>query len=187
MASAWRSEGHFAHTLAYCFDTRSNLSYLGIPHDGELNAKEQLVADRLVAVVWELMHERVWSLACRHSLPPECYAGVFSDEREVQARTVTVDMQRRWSNFILLEQHRFANSSSMALWVDCKMPRVVRVGYCFFERDKFNSRSKAGVTWLRGCLQTIADQKGTEELHHHIKMDNRGIPLMYTYILLNYV
>ena len=167
MSRHWYSERHLVETLAYCFNSPTNLSYLQVPHNGEPNAKEQLVVDRLVAVVWDLMRERVWSLAARHSLPPESYAGIFSRVRAEQKRTA-VDMQRHWRNFILLEQHRFADADSKMLWEDCKVPLVVRVMYCFFERDKFESRSRAGIRRLRGCLQCLPDQKGTEELHHHV-------------------
>jgi len=49
--------------------------------------------------------------------------------------------------------------------------KVTRLLFAFFERD--GDDSSAGKKWLRGCTQTLADNKGVEELHHACKMDGK--------------
>lgn len=41
--------------------------------------------------------------------------------------------------------------------------------WAFFERD--GARSKGGAALLRACEETLADNKGVEELHHALKVD----------------
>ena len=65
----------------------------------------------------------------------------------------------------------FTGGGLAELWDDSHELRssVVRLVMAFFERD--GADSQAGASLLRGSLQTIADNKAVEELHHACKVE----------------
>ena len=108
-------------------------------------------------------------------MPPETYAAVFHPDDAEKVRAMAT-MQSDWRNVLLLEYKRHSDELANSLWESCKVQVcfVVRLIWCLFERDRWDYRSDSGRHLLRGCLECLNDNKATEELHHHVRMDKRG-------------
>ena len=52
-------------------------------------------------------------------------------------------------------------------------PTPIRLLFSLYERDNWGA-SVAGRKLLRGCVETLADNKACEELHHYIRLDAKG-------------
>ena len=119
-------------------------------------------------------NDQVWSLAARHSCPPESYAEYFG---EGLAERIVATMMNDAAAMYWLEELRISGDAwAKELWNDCHcaQSKPVRMIFAFFERD--GAYSQAGSSLLRGCLQTVADNKGVEELHHACKLDAKAAP-----------
>ena len=84
---------------------------------------------------------------------------------------LVVELLRTAQSGYWLEKHRHKDPLAMQLWRDCwpLHNKVVRLLFAFFERDGENS--VAGNRLLVGCIKTLADNKGVEELHHFCKQN----------------
>jgi hypothetical protein len=168
MAYDWHSDDHLKETLRHSLYCGVTLTTCDV--GAGASAKERLVMRRLHDFAWRLVGERVGSLAARHIVPPDCYAGVLqrsAQKANIQVQQLLIDAQ----NVYWLDRRRFGSARAKELWDDCwpLANKPVRLIYAFFERD--GPGSLAGRKLLRGCVQTLADNKPTEELHHHCKMD----------------
>jgi hypothetical protein len=123
-------------------------------------------------LAWSLLSERAWSLAARHTLPPDCYAelldGAYHDKPGLVAELLMHAKNAYW-----LDRHRHTDPIAKELWQDCwpLHSKPVRMLFAFFERD--GEHSIAAFKLLLGCIKTLADNKGVEELHHFCKQNVR--------------
>ena len=171
MARTWSSEPHMRKTLQYSLYTPKNVAQC-LSQCRTVREQERSVQN-LGELSWAIISERAWSFAARHSCPPDEYADFFAQEVSAQAESVSV-MMTHAGNVYWLDRERHVDHDARELWNDCHslQSKVVRIIYAFFERDGVGSI--AGKQVLRGCEETLADNKGVEELHHHCKMDARG-------------
>ena len=91
---------------------------------------------RLRDLAWSLLSERVWSLAARHVVPPDCYAE-FIDDTFHDKQGLVAELLRHAQNVYWLNKHRHAEPIAKALWHDCESlySKLVRLLFAFFERD----------------------------------------------------
>ena len=125
---------------------------------------------RLCDLCWSITGERVGSLAARHAVPPDCYAGILCSNAHAVSESVHM-LLRHANNVFWLDKLRHTDARAMELWRDVSAltNKVIRSIFAFFGRDGVDS--PAGKRLLRGCIQTLADNKGVEELHHSCKLD----------------
>jgi hypothetical protein len=120
-------------------------------------------------LAWSLVSERAWSLAARHTMPPDCYAqlldGAYRDKPGLVAELLMHAKNAYW-----LDRRRHTDPIAKELWRDCwpLHSKPVRMLFAFFERD--GEDSPAAFKLLLGCIKTLADNKGVEELHHFCKL-----------------
>ena len=163
MADGWATQRHVQATFAYCLSTQSIVARC---------CPTAMLTSRLCELSWSICSERMWTFASRHSVPPDNYAPVLGlcDERKQDAvsrmRDDATDMH--W-----LDRLRHSNADAATLWRDCHPAHnpPIRLLMALFERDSYSADSVSGRKYLRGCVETLADNKGTEELHHHARLD----------------
>ena len=77
MAEKWSSDQHLKATFIHNLYNHDTLSKCDVG-TGTTSA-QKLVMHRLCEVSWNIVSERVGSLAARHSVPPDCYAAAVLD------------------------------------------------------------------------------------------------------------
>jgi hypothetical protein len=108
----------------------------------------------------------------RYNCCPECFACIFSADVE-ESNATAASMGRIWRKIVQFEnvRHEFANVRKLLEDLNLSMPqRMVMIA---FERDKFHPTSQCGRKLLRGCLETLPDNKSVEDIHLHVKNDSK--------------
>ena len=168
MAKNWNCDGQLRHTFQHSLYTARTLKACQLQALGELGEQERKTAKSLLELSWSIVGERVWSLAARHSVPPDSYATYFGGS-DVKRQSVFEDVAAHARRTYWLDQKRLSNDDALELWRDCHPlhSTPVRAIWAFFERDGVGSRAAHNL--LKGCIQTLADNKGVEELHKYGK------------------
>eukprot|EP00974_Lingulodinium_polyedra_P050470 4854082-Lingulodinium_polyedra.AAC.1 len=75
-----------------------------------------------------------------------------------------------------LEQLKLNRRVAQELWkdIDFLSNAPLRLMFMFFERDQWRPNSISGRKLLRAFLQTFADNKVVEDMHHKVRQDCRG-------------
>ena len=175
-AGGWRSIDHLGETFRISLNSCDNLDemWLGPRFEGHGDQVKRM--SRLVSLSLSLVSGQAWSMAARHSRPPECWANALSAAR-VKRNLVVEAMRLQHGNVKALEVRRHTDPLAKELWLDLRgvvesMP--IRVILAQYERDNFSEDCVAGSKLLRGTLQTTPTNKATEELHHYLRMNVRG-------------
>ena len=82
-----------------------------------------------------------------------------------ESNATAASMGRIWRKNVQFEnvRHEFANVRKLLEDLNLWMPqRMVMIA---FERDKFHPTSQCGRKLLRGCLETLPDNKSVEDIH----------------------
>jgi hypothetical protein len=167
-ARGWRRDKCSADTVRNALNSGVSLDYLGIQNG---NARDKHATWTLSLTTRYLSH-RSWSAAVRHNCCPECFACIFSADVE-ESNATAASMGRIWSKIVQFEnvRHEFANVRKLLEDLNLSMPqRMVMIA---FERDKFHPTSQCGRKLLRGCLETLPDNKSVEDIHLHVKNDSK--------------
>ena len=120
------------------------------------------------------MSRRAWSLT-KHSTPPECYAGILSEDIAA-AQSVAENMQSDFEQHLTpLELCVHKNRTAQKLFNDLifQSCTAIRLMYELFQRAKWNPRASLGIKILLGLLKTFADNKIVEDLHGGIRGETR--------------
>ncbi len=168
MATQWASDSHLTATLRHSLYHADTLRKCDVG-DGT-TSKQKVAMRRLCDLSWSIVAERVQSLAARHAVPPDSYAAILQGDHDIR-HAVASDLLRDAQNGYWLERERLTDAIANELWRDCRplQSKPVRLTFAFFERD--GHESVAGRKLLQGCVQTLPDNKGVEELHHACKTD----------------
>ena len=129
MAVRWQSPRHVAETLQYALYTPSNLVYLGCGNENP-DHEQQLTVGRNVSSTRAVCCQRVWSLAARHSLPPDAYAPIYSNVA-AERQSTSLCMKRHWANLLYLEHRRNDDSAASELWLDTQVPQSYPIRLMF--------------------------------------------------------
>ena len=103
----------------------------------------------------------------KHSTPPECYAGILSEDIAA-AQSVAENMQSDFEqNLTPLELCAHKNHTAQKLFNDLifQSCTAIRLMYELFQRAKWNPRASLGIKIILGLLKTFADNKIIEDLH----------------------
>ena len=163
----WRQSAHLTATIENTFFTQANLDYMEVWPGSKSEAW-------VVDLVLHFLKEQAWSLAVRHSQPPEVYSLVLSDN-EGQATRTCLLMQK-----ICLTWHRLENVRHMLDADDATFLQHLpghpptRMLHALFEKGKFDRNYGPGRKYLRGQLQRLLDNKLVEDVHLPIKRNARS-------------
>ena len=170
MVQGWCSDAHLKDTLRHSLYNAETLNKCQV--GAGTTAVERTTMHRLMDFSWHLTGERLGSLAARHSVPPDCYAGTLRSRQGGREEAIQV-LGRHAQNVYWLDRRRHTDELAKELWQDC-VPvsnKPVRLLWAFFERD--GPDSEAGLKLLRGLVQTPPDNKAVEELHHTLKSERK--------------
>ncbi len=83
--ASWQRDSHFADTIRLTLYDKGQLEFMGITAS---NASADKLIARALDLMLHLLSRRVWSMAARHGVPPDEYAGLLSANVEEQAAVV---------------------------------------------------------------------------------------------------
>ena len=166
MALKWAVDAQFRSTFKHSLYTLQSCKDCGVRTGA--GADEQRTIRGLLELSCAINGERAWSMASRHSVPLESYAAYFGGSHARRASVVD-RMAAHASKTYWLDQRRLVDADALELWNDWHPihSKPVRTIWAFFERD--GAESPAGQNLLKGCVHTLADNKGVEELHKYGK------------------
>jgi hypothetical protein len=167
-ARGWKRDKCSAATVGNALHSGVSLDYLGI-EDGNAGDK---YAKWTLSLTTRYLSHRSWSAAVRYNCCPECFACIFSADEE-ESNATAASMGRVWRKIVQFEnvRHEFAHVRKLLGDLNLSMPqRMVMIA---FERDKFGPTSQCGRKLLRGCLETLPDNKSVEDIHLHVKNDSK--------------
>ena len=78
MSREWHREPHLLAIIGKSLLNPTNLDYMDVPSDGGR------VQNWIMDLVWHLLKHRAWSSVVRHTMVPDCYAGILSDDVAAQ-------------------------------------------------------------------------------------------------------
>ena len=162
----WMSDNpSLSDLVTNALHSAESLSYM------EVGLGNSVLSDRIVSVTSLLLGQRAWSMAARHSVPPQSYVGLLSPQPSRQRRAMRL-MKEDWDTLLLLENRRLSCSSAMRLWKDISFVRIqpLRVLWSLCEAHKGDVERAAPVQrLLRGPLRkkTLAPPHATfSDLHY---------------------
>ena len=148
---------------------------MGVPAQSpESGPDKDMLGDKAMQLSWNVLSRRAWSLT-KHSTPPECYAGILSEDIAA-AQSVAENMQSDFEqNLTPLELCAHKNHTAQRLFNDLifQSCTAIRLMYELFQRAKWNPRASLGIKILLGLLKTFADNKIIEDLHSGIRGETR--------------
>eukprot|EP00974_Lingulodinium_polyedra_P096323 9338705-Lingulodinium_polyedra.AAC.1 len=77
VSEGWATDQHLVDTIKHSLFKESSLQFMDIWPDDLSEVGRKLVTWTL-DLMWCMLGHRAWSMASRHSLPPEAYAGLLS-------------------------------------------------------------------------------------------------------------
>ena len=154
---------------------------------------DPLAAHKLFELTVELLGRRTWSLAVRHALPPEQYAGALSPESDV--RRTSLELLRKhheclleWENEIANCGELQGNSNALRLKQDVSfaVDHPARLVMDAFESIDYDPRrlrqhgykstgpKEAGEHLLETLVETFPDNKIVEDVHNALRLEAKG-------------
>ena len=134
MALAWATDEHLHEMFRRSFYTPSSFRACVF---------NQTDFERLTDLVWSITSERTWSLASRHSVPPDCYASILLEANDRRVSDSVELMRHHWRFALWLEHLRAHSLDPVAdtFWNDCHFLRstLVRLIFHLFERDNWST------------------------------------------------
>ena len=124
MSKGWQCESHLVQTIQHTC-SNSSLNYMGVPTQSpESGPDKDMLGDKAVQLSWHILSRRAWSLT-KHSTPPECYAGILSEDIAA-AQSVAENMQSDFEqNLTPLELCAHKNHTAQKLFNDLIFPRWI--------------------------------------------------------------
>ena len=170
MSREWHREPQFLAIIGKSLLKPTNLEYMEVPSDGGR------VQNWIMDLVWHLLKHRAWSSVVRHTMVPDCYAGILSDDVAAQKEACD-NMQLIWQIWMALEGNRHERKKADGGLVESlDRSSAIRMLHVLFERGKFQPNCLAGRRCLRGMLEKLPDNKFVEDIHRTIKMDAKETP-----------
>ncbi len=152
------------------------LKTLGLSNTlGADRERQDAIASKVVSLMSHLLTYRAWSLVICNDSPPDCYADLLTSS--APRRDAAMERMRAdWRQICLLEQVALTSPSAAALLEELQfiLTPPVRLLFMFFERDRWDVASTAGIKQLRGMLATLPDNKLVEDIHNSIRLDSRA-------------
>lgn len=81
--NSWQIDQHLKDTIRDSLYNESNLRFMGM-HIGDNSPAMRRAVQATLSLMLTLLGHRAWSMAARHSVPPEAYAGILSSRQDLR-------------------------------------------------------------------------------------------------------